>query len=191
VFRFVKKPWDNDEIRTALADAATLASRLATRTPAPPEAPKVMPTVVVVDPAQALARVLETLVGKEASVKHVASVREAAKLLQSLDCAAIVADLAAGKDDLVKLFRVVKAKRPETLSILIAEEADADLVADLINQAQIYRFLPKPANPRDVRDRVVEALRHHAEFKPMRPPPSGLSQHIGGARPGKPVPGAR
>ena len=191
VFRFVKKPWDNDEIKTALADAAALSSRLAARTPTPPEAQKATPTVLVVDPAQGLAKVLETLMGREAAVRQVANVPEAAKLLQTLDCAAIVADLLAGKEDLVKLFRVVKAKRPETLSILIADEADADLVADLINQAQIYRFLAKPVNSKDLKDRVGEALRHHAEFKPMRPPPSGLSQKISGPRPDKPVAGPR
>ena len=182
VFRFVKKPWDNDEIKATLADAAALASRLAARTPTPDVSPR-SGSILVIDPSDALARGLERLVAGEASVKLVANVPEAAKLLQSNEYAAIVADMKAGKEDLVKLFRLVKAKRPETLSILVADEPDSEIVVELINQAQIYRFLAKPINAKDLRAHVSEALRHHAAYKQQRGG-SNLAQDVG-ALPGR------
>ncbi len=185
VFRFVRKPWDNDEIRAIVSEAATVAMKLAQR--AAPQAsvsPRTAGSLLVIDPGKSLAEGLERLVAGEASVTQVVTVPEAAKLLQSNEYAAIVADLRAGRDDLVKLFKVVKAKRPETLSILVAAEADSELVAELINQAQIYRFLAKPLNPRELRAHVGEALRRYAEFKQSKRKDSGLAQDVG-AKPGR------
>ena len=182
VFRFVRKPWDNDEIRAMLAEAAVAAEKLATRKPVAPAAalsPRTAGSILVIDPGQSLAKGLERLVAGEATVKLVSTVPEAAKLLQANEYAAIVADQRAGKDDLVKLFRVVKAKRPGTLSILVAEEPDADLVAELINQAQIYRFLAKPIDGRELRSHVSAALRHYAEFKQSAKKGSGLAENVG------------
>ncbi|HST03043.1 MAG TPA: response regulator, partial [Usitatibacter sp.] len=164
VFRFVKKPWDNEEIRATLADAVAVAARL-NATPAPRKESASEGSILVIDPQEGLARGLEKLVAGRAEVKLVATVPEAARLLQTGEFAAILADQKVGAGELVKLFRVVKAKRPETLSILVADEADSDLVASLINEAQIYRFLTRPINAGDLRNHVAEALRHYAAHR--------------------------
>ena len=179
VFRFVKKPWDNEEIRATLADAAAVAARL-NSTPAPRKESPAEGSILVVDAQQGLARGLEKLVAGKAEVKLVATVPEAARLLQSGEFAAIVADQKVGAAELVKLFRVVKAKRPETLSILVADEADSDLVASLINEAQIYRFLTRPVNAVELRNHVAEALRHYAAHRAG----GGSGAGDAGARPG-------
>ncbi|MGZ5087912.1 MAG: protein kinase domain-containing protein [Usitatibacter sp.] len=182
VFRFVRKPWDNDEIRANVSDAATAAMKLAQRAAPQPAAisPRTAGSLLVIDPGKSLAEGLERLVAGEATVTLVGTVPEAAKLLQSNEYAAIVADLRAGRDDLVKLFKVVKAKRPETLSLLVAAEADSELVAELINQAQIHRFLAKPIDGRVLRAHVGEALRRYAEFKQAAGrKASGLAQDVG------------
>ena len=183
VFRFIRKPWDNEEIRTMLGEAAAAAAKLVERAPAASPAaapsPRTAGSILVIDPGQSLAKGLERLLAGEARVQLVATVPEAAKLLQSQDYAAILADQRAGKEDLVKLFRVVKAKRPGTLSILVAEEPDADLVAELINQAQIYRFLAKPIDGKELRSHVSAALRHYAEFKQSEKKGSGLAENVG------------
>ncbi len=165
VFRFVKKPWDNDQIRATLAEAAALAAKVPPAAPLVANAPRSAGSLLVIDPGQSLAKGLERLLAGAAHVEVATTVAEAAKLLHRHEIAAVVADLSAGKDDLVKLFRALKDKRPEILSILVAKEPDADLVADLINQAQIYRFLAKPVNPRELRTHVSAALRRYALFK--------------------------
>jgi serine/threonine-protein kinase len=176
VFRFVKKPWDNDEIRATLADAVAVAARLNTSPPPRKDSPR-EGSILVIDPQQGLARGLEKLVAGKAQVKLVASVPEAARLLQAGEFAAIVADQNAGAAELVKLFRVVKAKRPETLSILVADEADSDLVTRLINEAQVHRLLTRPINAADLRNHVSEALRHYAAYR------AGSGAGDSGARP--------
>ncbi len=182
VFRFVKKPWDNDEIRATLAQAAALVAKLSPDAPRVASAPRSAGSLLVIEPGQSLAKGLERLLAGAARVEVAATVAEAAKILQQRHAiAAIVADLAAGKDDLVKLFKALKEKRPEILSILVSKEPDAELVAELINQAQIYRFLAKPVNPRELRMHVSAALRRYALFKQtVKMKESGLAASLGG-----------
>ncbi|MNC94164.1 hypothetical protein D3C83_109500 [compost metagenome] len=67
-----------------------------------------------------------------------------------------------GTDGLVALFKQLKDKRPEILSILLAEQPDAELGIELINKAHIYRFLPKPVSAKELRTQVAAALRRYA-----------------------------
>ena len=70
---------------------------------------------------------LERLLAGSARVIQVRTPQEAAKVLQGHEIAVIVADLGVGTDGLVALFKQLKDKRPEILSILLAEQPDAEL----------------------------------------------------------------
>jgi serine/threonine-protein kinase len=175
IFKFVMKPWDNDELRKSIADAARLGIELAATTgahgasaPARPSNPRSAGSILVIDPKEGLAKGLERLLAGAAEVIQVPSPQEAGKLLQGTEFAAIVADLGAGTDGLVALFRQLKEKRPEVLSILIAEEPDSELGIELINKAQIYRFLPKPVSAKELRTQVAAALRRYATIKQIK-----------------------
>ena len=167
IFKFVMKPWDNEDLRKAVAEAARIALELAASAPAPakPENPRSAGSLLVIDPKEGLAAGLERLLAGSATVMQVKSPQEAAKVLQGKEVAAIVADLGAGTDGLVALFKQLKEKRPEILSILIAEEPDSELGIELINKAHIYRFLPKPVSAKELRTQVAAALRRYATLK--------------------------
>ena len=172
IFRFVMKPWDNEELKKSLADAARIGLELAATASAPSAAPPAKAanprsagSLLVIDPKEGLAKGLERLLAGAAHVIQVATPQEGAKVLQGREIAAIVADLGAGTDGLVTLFKQLKEKRPEILSILIAEEPDSELGIELINKAQIYRFLPKPVSAKELRTQVAAALRRYATFK--------------------------
>jgi len=171
VFRFVRKPWDNDEIRTVLAEAAVAAISQAANPVSRPRSPRTAGSILVIDQGEGLARGLQRLVAGAAHVELASSPQEAAKILMQREFAAVVADFAAGRDGLVTLFRLLKSQRPQTLSILIADDPDSELVASLINQAQIFRFLAKPVDPRALRGHVASALRRYAAFKQSKESP--------------------
>ena len=180
VFRYVKKPWDNAEIRATLAAAAALVAKLAPGAPRKAPSPRSAGSLLVIDPGQSLAKGLERLLAGEAKVLVAATVGDAAKLLQQHEIAAIVADLAAGKDALVKLFSALKEKRPEVHSILVSKDPDAELIAELINSARIYRFLAKPIDARELRAHVAAALRRYALYREAaRAKASGPAQGAG------------
>jgi serine/threonine-protein kinase len=175
IFRFVKKPWDNDEIRATLAEAAAVAAKLSGTVPPKTHAPRSAGSLLVIDTDAGLAKGLQRLLAGSATVKQVTTAADAAKFLQQNEAAAIVADLGAGKEALVKLFKLLKEKRPEILSIVVSDDPDAELVAELINEAQVYRFLEKPVNGAELRAHVDEALRRHAAFKEAK---SGLAKDV-------------
>lgn len=164
IFRFVKKPWDNDELRRTLLDASKIASELEGARAAAAEAPR-SGSVLVIDPQQGLARGLQRLLAGRATVRLASSAVEAVKLLDKEEVAAIVADLDAGRDHLVSLFKVLRKQRPEILSILVTGAPDSELAIELVNNAQIFRFLPKPVNARELRNHVASALRRYATFR--------------------------
>ncbi len=179
IFRFVKKPWDNDEIRAVLKDAVEAAAKAAPPPAAKLQAKSVAASVLVIDNDPALANGLKRMLGAEAIVHESASAAEAAKILQSHDVAAVVADLRAGEKGIVSLFKLLKAKRPNTLSILLSNQPDSEIVADLINQAHVHRFLSKPVNAKELQQHVTDALKRYASgfSEGVAAQPDGLVPH--------------
>jgi len=178
IFRFVKKPWDNDELRAVIASAAKIVAELTDVRAPPPESPRSAGSVLVVDPQQGLARGLQRLLTGKATVRFAASALEAVKLLDKEEIACIVADLDAGREHLISLFKLLKQSRPEILSILVTDEPDSELVIELINSAQIFRFVTKPVNARELRAHVGSALRRFATFKKI----PALVEQLGGTK---------
>jgi serine/threonine-protein kinase len=190
IFKFVMKPWDNEELRKSIADAARIAMELAATSEKPereatdepepaPLNPRSAGSLLVIDPKEGLGKGLERLLAGAAHVIQVATPQEAGKVLMQEEIAAIVADLGAGTDGLVTLFKQLKEKRPQVLTILLAEEPDSELGIELINKAQIYRFLPKPVSAKELRTQVGAALRRYATFKQipaMKRPPQGTEE---------------
>ena len=183
IFRFVKKPWENDELRRDVAEAVKAAVAKANAAPpVPAESPRTAGSLLVIDPKEGLARGLERLLAGTAGVLQVRNASEAAKALQGQEIAAIVADLGAGMDGLVALFKQVKAKRPGVHTILLADEPDSELGIELINKAHIFRFLPKPVSAKDLRHQVAEALRRYSAYKASALAQGAGAGH-GGAQP--------
>jgi serine/threonine-protein kinase len=166
VFRFVKKPWDNTEMQKTVADAVAIAMELAAAPPAPVEPlRKLDASILVIDTSDALAEGLKSVLGGVAPIRLVSTPVDAVKALEAEEVAVIVADLSAGQDGLITLFKILKAEHPEILSILVTEASDSELVIELINQAQIFRFLNKPIQVRQLRHHVDSALAKYRAFK--------------------------
>jgi len=166
VFRFVKKPWDNTEMQKTVADAVAIAMELAAAPPAPLEPlQKLDASILVIDTSDALAEGLKSVMGGVAPIRLVSTPVDAVKALEAEEVAVIVADLSAGQDGLITLFKILKAEHPEVLSILVTEASDSELVIELINQAQIFRFLNKPIQVRQLRHHVDAALAKYRAFK--------------------------
>ena len=167
VFRFVRKPWDNAEIRETLKEAAEVAAKVAPPPAAKLQEAKVAASLLVIDSDPSLARGLARMV-PGVTVHEATTAAEAAKVLQSNDVAAVVADLRAGATGIPSLFKLLKAKRPNTLTILLSDQPDSDVVVDLINNAHVHRYLPKPVNAKELGAHVADALKRY----------SGLSEGV-------------
>lgn len=166
VFRFVSKPWDNQEIQKIIGDAAAIALELAQTAITPPIVPDKMDAgVLVIDALDETFQSLSRLVGGACPVRHVGSFDEAVGQLEAHETALIVADIASSGGESLPAFKVLKHEHPEILVIVLTESSDAELVIDLINQAQLFRFINKPVNPDLLKQHTQAALTRYQSFK--------------------------
>jgi len=166
VFRFISKPWDNQEIQKTLAEAAAIAFDLAATAATPPIVPDRMEAgVLVIEAQDETFRAVTRLVGGACPVYHAKSLDEALSELETHETALIVADVASRGEEIVAAFKLLKQERPEILVIVLTEASDSELVIELINQAQIFRFINKPVNPDLLRQHAQTALTRYQSFK--------------------------
>jgi eukaryotic-like serine/threonine-protein kinase len=166
VFRFISKPWDNQEIQAIVAEAAAIAIDLAATHVSPPILPDRMDaSILVIEAGDETLRAVTRLVGGACPVYHARSLEEGLTQLEAHETALIVADIASRGEDIVAAFKALKQERPEILAIMLTEASDSELVIELINQAQIFRFINKPANPDLLRQHAQAALIRYQSFK--------------------------
>jgi serine/threonine-protein kinase len=166
VFRFISKPWDNQEIQKTMAEAAAIAIDLAATAATPPIVPDRMEAgVLVIDTQDETFRAVKRLVGGACPVYHAKSLDEGLNQLETHETALIVADVASRGEEIVAAFKLLKQERPEILAIVLTEASDSELVIDLINHAQIFRFINKPVNPDLLRQHAQTALIRYQSFK--------------------------
>ena len=175
VFRFISKPWDNTDIQKTVGEAAAIAIELADMATAPVIVPeKIGSGILVIDQDQSVYRAATELIGGVCPVLHASDIDRALAMLSQQEIAVIVADIRGGDQKTLAAFKLLKQDHPEILAIVMTEASDSELVIDLINQAQIFRFLTKPLNLKLLQQHVHAAL---ARYQSFRKTPKLLKQH--------------
>ena len=166
VYRFVSKPWDNDELTTTLREAVAVAVGLA-KAPPLPKGFKVPPdrTVLVFDDDERIHRAVRELMEGACRVIYARNLDETLRALESEEIAVLVADLDIAREEVATLFKLLKQEHPQTLTIAITKASDSELVINLINQARLFRFVAKPINLAQLRAHVVSALERYESFR--------------------------
>ena len=166
VFRFISKPWDNQDIQKTVAAAAAIALELAETAATPPIVPDKMEAgVLVIDAHSDVFRNVKRLVGGACPVYQAHNLDQGLGQLETHETALIIADLGKGGEETIATFKLLKQAHPEILVIVLAEASDSELVIELINQAQIFRFVNKPLNPDLLKQHAQAALTRYQSFK--------------------------
>jgi serine/threonine-protein kinase len=180
VYRFISKPWDNKELQTIVAEAATIALELADTKTLPVDLPEKMSAgVLVVDRDEEIVRVVRELVGGLCPVIHARDIDDALGAMQTQEIAVVIADVEPGHghDQLTTMLKLLKQENPQILTIVITTASDSDLVIELINQAQIFRFLNKPVSVKVLKSHILSALQRYLTFKQAPRLTSALKVH--------------
>lgn len=205
IFRFISKPWVNDEllaiIDEAAAAAATAPVPAAPAAPTPPDAaddpdPQAEPAqtagpaVLVLDPSPARRAEMAGVLGGNYRVIEAADLDTAVERLQSEDIGVLISDVRVENTRIVELLGLLKTHAPNLVSIIVTERADAHDAIDLINRSQVYRFLVRPLRQTMCRISVRSALeRHHTlrqnpeqtrryAARPVTEEPAGLGRGL-------------
>jgi DNA-binding NtrC family response regulator len=166
VYRFISKPWDNTDLQTIVAEAATIALQLVDTKAVTAELPRSMDAgVLVIDQDEEIFRVVRELVGGLCPVVYAADVDAALAVMQTREIAVVITDVDAGGGQLTAMLKLLKQENPQILTIVVTTASDSELVIELINEAQIFRFLNKPVIVRLLKGHVHAALQRYLTYK--------------------------
>jgi serine/threonine-protein kinase len=187
IHRFLRKPWDNDELRRVIAEAAQAAQALReaaadacgtadampATVPVPTDsaAPVAVPPLPAVQVAAATGdavllvrtdahleqQVYETFAPATA-VLAVEGDDGCLAMLEARPCQVVVYVLDMGSPQQREFLARLKQAHPQVLVIVLSDSADSDHLVELINRARIHRFIRMPAQFSMIRRYVESAL---------------------------------
>jgi serine/threonine-protein kinase len=166
VYRFISKPWDNQALQAVVDEASTIALELADTKTKPVSLPEKMNAgVLVVDQDEDVFRVVRELIGGLCPVVYADGTDAALTMLKKHEIAVVVADVESSQDQLGSMLKLLKQEYPQILSIVATKAKDAEMVIDLINQAQVFRILHKPINVTTLKAQVHAALQRYLTYQ--------------------------
>lgn len=177
IFRFLEKPWDGPRLLEVVDLAAQIAQADFERIATPPAAaaPAHFGGVLVLDEDASSAAIVRSLLPEKCPVQSATTVEAAMALLEAQEYAVLVAELRHSSDDVIAALKLLKQASPRTLSIACSSLRDGRLLIDLINQGQVFRFLPKPLGKELLRRALLAGLQRHGE---LRHEPHRLRRHV-------------
>ena len=149
VFRFVSKPWSTKELPRLVADAAAAAKhQSAEPAPLPGDDAQALDTgaesILLIDDDPMMGRLVSEALGPDVRIAHATTLAEAVAAFEEHDVGIVLADTRVSNQDTTTMLKVLKEEHPDIVTVVYTATTDAVDVVTLINQGQIYRFIPKP-----------------------------------------------
>ncbi|MDR3388246.1 MAG: response regulator [Rudaea sp.] len=184
IFRFIEKPWQQQYLIETVEQATHIAMREFEPRPDMPEAAKPIAStsvpigglkLLVIDEDADTFRLARELVTERNEVRHAIDVETALAMLGEDEIAIVIAELQHRQDDIAGTLKTLKRYNPGTLTIAVSSLRDSRTLIELINQGQVYRFLPKPLSRELLRRSLRSAFDHYAQIKAA---PLLLRRHV-------------
>jgi DNA-binding NtrC family response regulator len=164
IFRFIEKPWQAQYVLDVVEQAVKIASAEFSAKATKP--PSIVPAhglkLLVLDEDGDTVRMTREIVAEKHEVRHADCVESALAVLSQHNVAIVIAELKHRRDDIAGVLKTLKRYNPATLAIAVSALGDSRSLIELINQGQVYRFLPKPLSRELLRRSVQAACDHYA-----------------------------
>ncbi|WP_303903686.1 response regulator [Thiohalomonas denitrificans] len=166
IFRYVSKPWNAQELRDTVAEAAAIAQQGFS-------GPACLPTeterdrvkvLVIEDDTKTMDTIREITrdgCDDECELYCVDNLEEATELLRCEEIGLIVTELRVDEEDTISTIKALKRYQPNVVTVVVTSYRDNMALIGLINEGQIYRFLPKPVSRTLLARSLQSALHHH------------------------------
>ena len=187
IYRYITKPWQNDELKQIVNKATEIAQQtqeITQNTMQGNDTQKVSGgstgsnrNILVLDDDESVYQQIKSHVKSAYTVSWASNLEQAARLLQKKRFGVTITDSTLNKENITPIVYALKNIQPDLMVLMLTEFKDAHMVIDLINKGQVYRCLPRPTNfsimsisldrAFDHHERLVEqpilAARHHVE----------------------------
>ena len=177
VWRFINKPWDTQDVQRIVAEAVAIATEMP-EVPAwqMPAKPRFEESILSLDPGDIVTPGLLRQYGERHWVAQARDLDQAITLLQEREVAVLVADMDSDLQEVKSLLHLLKRDYPQILTIAVTQTMDAEMLIELINEAQVHRFIGKPVNAVQLQQHVDAALNRHHTYKAT--PALALAQKV-------------
>jgi serine/threonine-protein kinase len=178
VFRYLMKPWNAEEVKKVVAEAAAIAEAsfaVQSHADATVDAASAKPRVLIMDHDESTARTVHETLGDRCEIVWASDAQHAMEELAKQDVSVVVSDLMLGETNVGYILKTIKQLNPQTQCIVVTTFNDTSRLIELINQAQITRFLPKPVS-KGILARNLESMLER--FHLLRNQPALQQRHV-------------
>jgi len=170
VYRFVHKPWDNNELREIVGEAAVTAREapVIVRDQLPQhehDRARSAVGVMVIEPDSTVQQRLREILQPYYKVNFANSAERALQIMEQQETGVVISETAAGRSDLTGFLKALKLHHPHIATVVLTERANAQTVIELINEGQVYRMLLKPVRMGTCRLSVDSAIGRYWQLK--------------------------
>ena len=190
IYRYITKPWQNDELKKTVNKATEIAQKTQEITQNATENHDIQNrihartdskrSILVLDDDESVYQQIKSHFKSAYTVSWASNIEQAASLLQKKRFGVTITDSTLNKENITPIVYALKNIQPDLMVLMLTEFKDAHMVIDLINKGQVYRCLPRPTNfsmmsisldrAFDHHERLVQqpilAARHHVEAVP-------------------------
>lgn len=187
IYRYITKPWQNDELKQIVNKATEIAQQTQEITQNTMQGNDTQQVsggstgsnrnILVLDDDESVYQQIKSHFKSAYTVSWASNLEQAAKLLQKKRFGVTITDSTLNKENITPIVYALKNIQPDLMVLMLTEFKDAHMVIDLINKGQVYRCLPRPTNfsimsisldrAFDHHERLVQqpilAARHHVE----------------------------
>jgi DNA-binding NtrC family response regulator len=148
VYRYITKPWGQDEIQSVVADAMKISGKLFNGSHAPLyEASTSFETagktdLLVLDQKEAIYKIVKSMFRESGVVHYARTIEDTAKVFVRHPVKVVIANVPPGSSDYLSFLKLIKSQYPLIVTIAVMVDSDSDEIINLINQGQIYRYVP-------------------------------------------------
>jgi len=155
IFRFVEKPWNKEQIKNTIEAAASLSTPVTEHL-----------ALLVVSNDIEIYAIVHHLFGHKLNIYYANQLEKALNILEHHNIGILLTDTLLQRDKINTLIQIVNENNPLTISIVLSTQGDAHLIANLINEGKIFRYLPKPVDKQLLEFNINAALKAYADSHP-------------------------
>ena len=165
IFRFINKPWNQQELKETVDQAAEIATNtldIIEEDRLSPASNK--PNMVVIDADISTHAMVRETIGDKANILYHTSLEEGLETLSNTDTSVLVTDIRLGDEDISHTINTLRQQNPYLITIVLTSFQDTAKLIDMINHGQVFRFLPKPARRGLLSQCFDSAIKRHEAF---------------------------
>lgn len=170
IFRFVSKPWVNDELQQIVAEGVNVGIALAaesfhSRSQELPKYVEPSPSDIIIINGDTAMYGLVTGLLPTCNVHPAKNHAEALRIMTEHEIAIVVSSMDGDHKADTEFFAMLKREHPQITSIIIAPSGDSEALVSLINHARVFRYMFKPLKTGLLNVYLNSALKEYTKFK--------------------------